>query len=152
MENDMQRQSIAVFVKYILVAQALLLLCSCSTTDKTIAVSKSDCSLQVQNSVTLQATRYVSILEALKKGTAEQAVQDMDWWIDQAIIELISLEENNPDGKLEENPVVGTDGILRYKRLYRDVARYRAAHPRTHKVPLDSQQLKIIDTFVNKYK
>ena len=82
----------------------------------------------------------------------EQAVQDMDWWVDQAIIELSYLEKTNLDRHLEENQVEGSDGIIRFKRVYRDIARYRRDHSRIHKVPLDSNQMTLINDFVEKYK
>jgi hypothetical protein len=132
-----------------MIVSALLLLFSCSTTNQAPVESKSNCPIQAQNSVSLTSIRYISILEAIKNGDVDQASEDMDWWIDQAIIELMYLEESNPGKKIEENPVSDS---LRYKKIYNNIARYRVKNPRIHKVPLDNQQMKMIETFVNNYK
>lgn len=121
------------------------------TVDRAFAESNADCSLQVQNSVSLTAGRYISILKAFQSGPFDQSVDNMDWWIDQAILELMFLEETYPDKKLEENFVPGSDGILQYKKLYQGIAQYRLNNIRRHKVPLDDKLLKIIDDFVKKY-
>ena len=91
-------------------------------------------------------------MEAIQNNNIDQAVEDMDWWVDQAILELQFLEEQYPEKQLEETPIQGTDGTLRMKRIYRNIARFRSEHPRKHIVPLNLQQLEMIDKFVEKYK
>ena len=116
------------------------------------AEDKTDCVLQGQNAASLAAVRYISIIEGIQNGAIEEAIKDMDWWVDQAIMELQYLEEKYPYKHIEQNKPTGPEGIITYKRIYRDIARYRRDHPRKHKVPLDSHKLKIIDAFVKKYE
>ena len=116
------------------------------------AEDKTDCVLQGQNAAFLAAVRYISIIEGIQNGAIEEAIKDMDWWADQAIMELLYLEEKSPYKHIEQNKPTGSEGIITYKRIYRDSARYRRDHPRKHRVPLNSHQLKIIDAFVKKYE
>ena len=131
----------------------IILLTGCSSTNPNVSsLNESDCSLQVQNSVTLSAQRFIGVMWAIRNDSTDQAVKDMDWWIDQSILELQFLEKTYPEKQLEKNLVPGTDGTFIMKRLYRDIARYRNANQRKHLVPLNSMQLEIIDDFVKKYK
>ncbi len=131
----------------------IFILTGCSSTNsKVSSLNESDCSLQVQHSVTLSAHRFIGVMGAIRNNNTDQADKDMDWWVDQAILELQFLEEKYPEKQLEKNPVPRTDGTLIMKRLYRDIARYRNDNQRKHLVPLNSRQLEIIDEFVKKYK
>ena len=129
-----------------------LLGCASGHERKASDLSNPDCSLQVQNSVSLQAIRYIGIMESIQDGNTNKAVEDMDWWVDQAIMELSHLEEKYPDKNLPEATVGGPAGIIKLKRVYKNIARYRDEHPRVHTVPLNEDQLKAIALFVKKYK
>ena len=91
-------------------------------------------------------------MKAIQNTKVDQALDDMDWWVDQAILQLQFLEEQYPERQLEETLIQGMDGTLRMKRIYRDIARFRNENQRRHIVPLNSQQLEMIEKFVGKYK
>jgi hypothetical protein len=120
--------------------------------NQTSDANDADCSLQVQNSVTLSSMRYISIIKSIQDGDTNQAVEDMDWWVDMAIIELNYLEEKHPNIHFSEVNVPNTDGVLQMKTLYKKIAKYRNEHPRLHKIPLNSHESKAIESFVEKYK
>lgn len=106
---------------------------------------------QLQKSSVLSAGRYTMLLDAIEKGNIDDAKNDIDYWLDLAIVELQYLEESLPNEAWAETPVQGLEEI-KMKKLYGDIARYRLAHPRKHKVPLDDKFIRLIDTFVEKYK
>jgi len=68
-----------------------------------------------------------------------------------AIVELQFLEESFPNDNWAETPLQGLEEV-KMKKIYGDIARYRLAHPRKHKVPLDDNFRRLIDTFIEKYK
>jgi hypothetical protein len=109
--------------------------------------------LQLQNSVTLAACRYAAIFQAVESGSTHAVMSDLDWWIDQAIIELQMIEERYPLGSWEtvQAPHV-PDPEFQMRILYRAIARFRRDHPRRHSVPLDEGSLKRISDFVQKYQ
>lgn len=108
-----------------------------------------DVALQFQKSVTLAAGRYTELMRSVENGNLDQAKEDMDWWIDQAIIELQLLEEDHPNG---DWAAVQVDSHLRMSALYRSLAQFRRDHSRYHSVPLGAESLKRIETFVKKYQ
>ncbi len=141
------------FLNITAIVLSIILLTGCSSTNPNVSsLNESDCSLQVQHSVTLSAIRFIGVMWAIQNDSTDQAVEDMDWWIDQAILQLQFLEEKYPEKQLVRNPVPGTDGTFIMKRLYRDIARYRNDNQRKHLVSLNSRQLEIIDKFVKNYK
>lgn len=86
----------------------------------------------------------------MEGGKLEETKKDVDWWIDQAIIELQWLEERFPAGdwgsvQLQESP-------LPMRNFYRRIAQFRRDHPRRHSVPLETDSLKRINKFVEKYQ
>jgi hypothetical protein len=105
--------------------------------------------LQLQKSVTLAAGRYAQIMRLLESGNLDQAKEDMDWWIDQAIIDLQLLEEEHPN---VDWAVIQVDSRLRMGPFYRNLAQFRRDHQRHHSIPLDAESLKRIGTFVKKYQ
>jgi len=135
-----------------MVVTGMFLGCATAHKDKISESNTTDCSLQVQNSVSLTAIRYISIINAIRDENTKGAVEDMDWWVDQAILELSFLEEKYPDKNLPEVTVGGSESTIKFKRLYREIARYRDAHPRIHTVPLNEEQSKAISSFVKKHK
>ena len=126
--------------------------CASDHKRKASDLSNPDCSLQVQNSVTLQTSRYISIMENIQEGNTNKAVEDIDWWIDLAIIELNYLDEKYPDKNLSEIKIPNTDGDLEFKRVYKKIVEYRKKNPRTHNKLLNSHESKAIESFVEKYK
>jgi hypothetical protein len=94
--------------------------------------------------------RYTTILEGLDDGRVANTKADIDWWIDQSIIQLQTLEENHPDGDWEA--VQPMDSPLSMGVYYRKIARFRKDHPRQHVIPLDDDSLRLIDKFVDKYQ
>ena len=106
--------------------------------------------LQLQNSVVLSASRYTAILRALEAGDLEEIRKDLDWWIDQAILELVFLEERYPHG--DWDAVRLQDSPLGMGSVYRRLAQFRRDHPRLHSVPLEPERLKQIELFTQKYQ
>ena len=47
--------------------------------------------------------------------------------------------------------IQGTEEV-KMTNLYRNIARYRDTHPRRHTIPLDANQKRLINTFVERYK
>lgn len=68
-----------------------------------------------------------------------------------AIVELQYLEETFSKEDWAETPIQGLEEV-KMKKIYGDIARYRLDHPRKHKVPLDDNFKRLIDTFIEKYK
>lgn len=138
--------------------RAISLLCVCSVSF--VALAGAGCSttprqrpevgLQLQKSVVLSASRYSAILSAIDKGDYEEIERDLDWWIDQAILELVLLEERYPQGDWEH--VQYQDSQVQMQHFYRRLAQFRRDHPRRHAVPLESKRLKQIETFTQKYQ
>ena len=106
---------------------------------------------QLQKSSSLSAGRYTMLLDALDKSNVDDARNDIDYWLDMAIVELQFLEESLPNENWAETPLQGLEEV-KMKKIYGDLARYRLAHPRKHKVPLDDNFRRLIDTFIEKYK
>jgi hypothetical protein len=106
---------------------------------------------QLQKSSSLSAGRYTMLLDALEKGNVDDAKNDIDSWLDMAIVELQYLEESIPKEAWAETPVQGLEEV-KMKKLYGDIARYRLSHPRKHRVPLDDNFKRRIDAFLEKYK
>jgi hypothetical protein len=71
----------------------------CSTVSRTKAGAE-DCNvkvgLQLQKSLSLSAGRYTMLLDALQKSNVDEAKNDIDYWLDMAIVELQFLKETNP--------------------------------------------------------
>ena len=99
----------------------------------------------------LSAARYTQILADLEAGRIEETKKDLDWWLDQEIMDLALLEESYPQGQWGEVPV-DRDSELKAKTIYRKIAQYRKNHPRLHSVPLEPELIKLIDAFVAKYQ
>ncbi len=91
------------------------------------------------------------LLNLLEIGKVDEAKNDVDYWLDLAIVELQFLEESFPNEAWSETPVQGLEEV-KMKKLYGDLARFRLNHPRKHKVPLDANSKRLIDTFIEKYK
>ena len=91
------------------------------------------------------------LLEAIQKGNVEDARNDIDYWLDLAIVELQHLEESYPNVDWSENPVKNLEEV-KMRRIYRDIAQYRLNHPRKHNVPIDDNYKRLIDAFIEKYK
>lgn len=124
--------------------------CTCVSTSNH---DRPEAALQLQKSLALSAGRYTTILKAMDKGDREEmenAKNDIDWWIDQAIIELQFLEERYPHG--DWAAVQFQDSTTRMDRFYKRIAQFRRDHPRRHSVPLDAESLKRIEIFVQKYQ
>jgi hypothetical protein len=112
--------------------------------------NRPEVALQLQKSLLLSACRYTEILKAMDRGDVKAAKDDIDWWIDQAIIELLWLEERYPHGDWDN--VQQQDAPFSAKRFYREIAQFRRDHPRRHSVPLDAKTLGQIEKFVEKYQ
>jgi hypothetical protein len=106
---------------------------------------------QLQKSSSLSAGRYTMLLDTLEKGNVDDARNDIDYWLDMAIVELQYLEETFPTEDWAGTPIQGLEEI-KMKKIYGDIARYRLAHPHKYKVPLDDNFKRLIDTFIEKYK
>jgi len=106
---------------------------------------------QLQKSSSLSAGRYTMLLDALAKGNVDDAGNDIDYWLDMAIVELQFLEESFPNENWAETPLQGLEEV-KMKKIYGDIAHYRLAHPRKHKVPFDDNFRRLIDTFIENYK
>jgi hypothetical protein len=106
---------------------------------------------QLQKSSGLSAGRYTMLLDALEKGSVDDARNDIDYWLDMAIVELQYLEEAFPKEDWAGTPIQGLEEV-KMKKIYGDIARYRLDHPRKHKIPLDDNFNRRIDTFIEKYK
>lgn len=126
--------------------------CSVDHKGKDSDLSNPDCLLQLQKSLSLQSSRYISIMENIQNGNTNKAVEEIDWWIDLAIIELNYLDEKYPDKDLSETKIPSTYGTFKFKRIYKEIAGYRNKNTRTHKKPLNSHESKAIENFVEKYK
>lgn len=109
-----------------------------------------DVALQLQKATALAAGRYTDVLRSLEGGKLEGAKNDIDWWLDQSIIELEFLEERYPHG--DWAAVQPRDSPLRMGSFYKRIAQFRRDHPRRHSVPLDPESLKRIEIFVQKYQ
>jgi hypothetical protein len=107
--------------------------------------------LQLQRSSSLSAGRYTMLLDAIQKGSVDDAKNDIDYWLDMAIVELQFLEESYPNTQWAETPLKGLEEV-KMRKIYGDIARYRFDHPRKHTVPLDENLKRLIDTFIEKYK
>ncbi len=137
-----------------LIALAALGCSAMSRPNTTVDECKIKVGHQLQKSSSLSAGRYTMLLEALEKGNVgnvDDARDDMDYWLDMAIVELLFLEESYPNENWAETPLQGLEEV-KMKKIYGDIARYRLAHPRKHKVPLDDNFKRLIDTFIEKYK
>ncbi|MHB1309539.1 MAG: hypothetical protein ACYC23_20900 [Limisphaerales bacterium] len=106
--------------------------------------------LQLQKSVVLSASRYTAIQRALDAGDLDEIQKDLDWWIDQAILELVLLEDRYPRGDWEA--VQLQDSPLEMRSYYRRLAQFRRNHLRRHSVPLESERLNQIELFTQKYQ
>jgi hypothetical protein len=109
-----------------------------------------EAALQLQKSLALSAGRYMAILKAMDGGDLDETKKDIDWWIDQAIIELQWLEERHPHGDWGSVQMQGSP--LPIRTFYKRIAQFRRDHPRRHSVPLDAESLKRIEIFVQKYQ
>lgn len=131
---------------------SLSLGCSATTRPNTAV---DDCKIktghQLQKSSSISAIRYSALLDAIEKGNVGDARDDIDHWLDLAIVELQFLEESFPNEAWAETPLQGLEEI-KMKKIYGDIARYRLNHPRKHKTPLDDNFKRRIDAFVEKYK
>ena len=107
--------------------------------------------LQLQKSLVLSAGRYTMLLHAIQKGNFDEASNDIDYWLDSAIVELQFLEESYPETRWNEIPIQGTEEV-KMTNLYRNIARYRDTHPRRHTISLDANQKRLINAFVERYK
>lgn len=137
----------------ILIASVTL---GCSTVTRSVT-SHEGCNvevgLQLQRSSSLSAVRYTKLLDAIQKGNVVDATNDIDHWLDLTIVELQYLEESFPNTRWDETPIGGLGEFkIKMRELYGDIARYRLDHPRKHTIPLDDNQKRLIDTFVEKYK
>lgn len=93
------------------------------------------------------------LLDAIQKGNVDDARNDIDYWLDLAIVELQFLEESYPNTRWDETPIRELQEFkVNMRKIYGDIARYRFDHPRRHTIPLDANQKRLIDTFVEKYK
>jgi hypothetical protein len=124
----------------------MMVLSSCS--DR--VSNEADCTWQIQNAASLAAARYISVINAIEQGESDLAIKDIDWWVDQSILELYYLEQKYPEKRLDDNFIPNTD--IKMKRIYRDIARYRYEHSRVNNVPLTKEQMKLIENFVEKYR
>jgi hypothetical protein len=106
--------------------------------------------LQLQQSLVLSASRYASILEAMDEGRLAETKADIDWWIDQAIIELQWLEERHLD--CDWGAVQSKDSPLPMGTFYRKLAHFRRDHSRQHSIPLEANSFGLIERFVKKYQ
>ncbi|MHB9006797.1 MAG: hypothetical protein ACYDC1_07670 [Limisphaerales bacterium] len=111
---------------------------------------RSEVGLQLQKSVVLSASRYTAIQRALDAGDLDEIQKDLDWWIDQAILELVLLEDRYPRGDWEA--VQLQDSPLEMRSYYRRLAQFRRNHLRRHSVPLESERLNQIELFTQKYQ
>jgi len=134
-----------------LIALASLGCSAMSRPNTTVDECKIKVGYQLQKSSSLSAGRYTMLLDTLEKGNVDDAKNDIDYWLDMAIVELQFLEESYPNENWAETPLQGLEEV-KMKKIYGDIARYRLAHPRKHKVPLDDNFRRLIDTFIDKYK
>jgi len=145
------RNAIFKLVPFVLIT-AVTLGCSANTRPN---IPEEDCNikvgLQLQKSSSLSAGRYTMLLDAIQKGTVDDARNDIDYWLDLAIVELQFLEERYPKTQWAETPLKGLEEV-KMRKIYGDIARYRLDHPRKHTIPLDDNLKRLIDTFIEKYK
>ncbi len=134
-----------------LITSASLGCSAMSRPNTTVDACKIKAGQQLQKSSNLSASRYTMLLEALDKGNVNEARNDIDYWLDLAIVELQFLEESFPNEEWAEIPIQGLEEV-KMKKMYGDIARYRLDHPRKHKVPLDDNFKRLIDAFIEKYK
>jgi hypothetical protein len=151
MEDNMKNLFFKLFPIVILITSAFL---GCSANPRP-DTSTEDCNvrvgLQLQKSSSLSAGRYTMLLDAIRKGNVDDAKNDIDYWLDLAIIELQFLEESYPNTQWAETPLKGLEEV-KMRKIYGDIARYRLDHPRKHTVPLDDNLKRLIDTFIERYK
>jgi hypothetical protein len=133
------------------VASAGLVICSgCASVAKT-KDERPAAARQLQHTAMMSAGRYTQILDGLEAGKIEETKKNLDWWLDQEIMDLALLEESYPQGQWGE-VTVDRDSELKAKAFYRKIAQYRKNHPRLHSVPLEPAQRRLIDAFVEKYQ
>jgi hypothetical protein len=142
---------IPIFLIIGLMASALFGCGTMARPNTTVGDCKTETGHQLQKSSSLSVGRYTMLLDTLDKGNVDDARNDIDYWLDMAIVELQFLEESFPNENWAEIPLQGLEEV-KMKKIYGDIARYRLAHPRKHKVPLDDNFRRLIDTFIEKYK
>jgi hypothetical protein len=148
MENSMH-----IFKSGIIVLAASAVLGCSAASHPNIGVDECNIKVghQLQKSSSLSGARYSMLLDAIHKGNVDDARNDIDYWLDLAIVELQFLEETYPNTQWAETPVKNLEEV-KMRKIYGDIARYRLEHPRKHTVPLDDNFKRLIDTFIEKYK
>ena len=115
-----------------------------------------------QKSMALTLLRYISIIENIENSKTQKTREDIDHWIDLGIIELsfqddenvrreLPLELQNEINKLKQDLMTLQPETPSKELIYRKIAKYRKEHSRIHSVPLDTNQINLIDKFIKKY-
>lgn len=131
-----------------------VLVTGCASLDRTDDVNNPvawDIHDQIQHAAALAALRYAEVLHDLSEGRVNEALESTDWWLDQAILLLGRLEAEHPEREWANRPI-HEDGTLQMSRIYKDIANKRLQYPRSHKVPLEPNELDMISDFVERYR
>ncbi len=106
---------------------------------------------QVQHAAALVAVRYAAILKDLHEGQPDKALESADWWLDQTILLLATLEREHPERDWASRRIYGDDA-LQMRRVYKDIATKRQEYPRTHNIPFEPHELDMLNDFIERYK